>query len=349
MLLRSIHILLWSIALFSVLWPGSFAARAALLNTLLVPSSITQVQHVFNSSSLAAGIPSDFNVGLLHGPRGSKLLPTLLLEVAVHVIGRTLAREDFTGRIPAQGWSEANIVISVGTQGVIGNSIERRCVIWGISEGLAKMIRDKDFRSAIFGLEWRGASVGTIAFHTGDVTGIDTQSKSANVSQPVSLGTSSRSNIDEFTPSVPSALGEPILNVRFYWIGDRPTQLLDKYGIYMNLIGALMYSAEKIGSQIIRNRYSISVGDYGVQVVIGAASSSQPHTRAHPMNHGDIITAVTLIPGILASLKASAAFEVVLSFDNVRIGQIVVEPRRLLSPPAPSNSLLPDSIDVTTD
>lgn len=109
-------------------------------------------------------VSPDFDVIMLDEPRGPKFLPTLLLEVAVHVIGRKLAREDFTGRIPAQGWSEANIVISVATQGVTGNSIQRRCVIWGISEGLTRMVREKDFRSAIFRLEWRGAFVATMAF-----------------------------------------------------------------------------------------------------------------------------------------------------------------------------------------
>lgn len=185
-------------------------------------------------------------------------------------------------------------------------------------------------------------------FYTGDLTGIDTQSNSANVSQPVSLGTSSRSNIDEFTPSVSSSLGESILETRFYWDQEGPT-VLDKYGIYMNLIGALMYSAEHSGSQIIRNRYLASVGNYGVQVVVEAASSPQPPTRARNLTHGLVITAVTRIPGVLALSKNLVTFKVVMLINNVHVGDILIKPKRLLSPSAPSSLLLPDSIDVTTD
>ncbi len=345
MLSRSIHVLLCPIALLSVLWPGSFAARAAFLNTLLVPSNITQVQHVFNSSSLADP-PSDLQAIMVQEPRGSKLPSVRLFEVAIHVIGRKLALEDFTGRIPAQGWSEANIVISVGTQGVIENSIERRFVMWGIFEGLTQMVRDKDFRSAIFRLEWHGAFVGTIAFHTGDLDGIDTQNNPANVSQPVSLSLSSNSNIDDFTPSVSSALGDSTLVTRFYWIGGEPTQLLDKYGIYMNLIGVLLASAEHFENKIIRKAYKISAGNYGVEIMIGGASTPPPPTRPPYLKHNLVIRAVTTIPETLALLKASAAFKVTMSVDKVPVGLILVEP---VSPPAPSNSLLPDSIDVTTD
>lgn len=132
---------------------------AAFLNTPSVPKSVTQLQYVSNAT-LSASVPADFKA-IVQELRGPKLTSVLCLQIAVHLIDKHLALEDFTRRIPGQGWSHCNVVISVSTQEVEGNSIEKRYIIWGIFEALSKMVREKNFNSALFRLEWRGVLVGS--------------------------------------------------------------------------------------------------------------------------------------------------------------------------------------------
>ena len=84
---------------------------------------------------------------------GSKFPPISCLMSTVDLL-HVIASEDFLGRMRKLSWKtndypEVGIVISPRT---IGGTIERRFVIWGLSQGVANMIRLNRFRAVTFTL-----------------------------------------------------------------------------------------------------------------------------------------------------------------------------------------------------
>lgn len=336
------HTLSWHFNFFSSLWSASFVTGAAWSN-ILTPSAPADNNHLPHRTNLtlSAGSPTDFKA-ILQEQRGSKLPGELCLQTAIQVIGEYLALENFFGPIPAQAWSRSNLVISVSTQGVRGNSIERRCVIWGIFEALTQIVREEDFRSAIFRLEWHGVLVGSVAFHRGDVAGVDPQSNQTYMPQLVSPTLLNITGDNQSAVLTPYPLAVPKLELRLSRI--TPPQPLYLYGILMNLIGLLMQAAEQ-SEDIIKEPYTLSVGNYGVQISMGGGSSPVPPTTPPFLNYVSIIKAVTCIPALLDRLKISEAFRILLLLDK---GTILVDYTRFMTASAPSDSLLQRSVDVST-
>lgn len=319
-------VLLWQTAFFFSLWSGSFVTDGAVLNILApsAPSAIGQLQYGTNST-LSAAVPMDFKI-FIQEQRGPKLPGKLCLQTAVQVIGKHLALEDFIGRIPTQGWSQSNLVISVSTQGVTGNSIQRRYVIWGIFQALAQMIRENDFRSAIFRLEWRGAPVGSVAFYPGnDIAEIDLPNKSKFLTKLVLPTLSNDTGGNDSALLVPGALREPVLQVTL--VQTYPALSLNLYGIFMNLIGLLMVSAEQGEDKILDYVYLMKLGDYGVQVLVAGGNDPlrPPPTRPPYLKYRWIIKAVAMTPSLMASRGHSDAFRIQMLLDQVQIGTITVE------------------------
>ena len=341
--------LFWHAILCSSSCSHSLVTDAAVLN-ILSPSGSGRISQFPDGTNLTVpeGVPNGFDA-IIQEPRGPRLRHFLCFMAAVEVIGEHLALGDFTGRIPAQGWSQSDTVISLSTQGLAENSIQRRYAIWGIFKALGQMVQEKNFRSAIFRLEWRGTLVGKVAFYPADPVGVDAGGQPTNINRlsflPPPNGTDTRDSA-LYDPTDVEDLG---LEANFFWLGP-PTQPLDFYGIFMNLLGVLMQAAEQSENRIIRETYTTSVG-HGVQITIFAGSSSKPPTRRPFLTYRWIIKTVALIPRILAPMAVSDAFRIEMLLYKVPFGMILVEPVRSMTVLTSSNiqesaNMSPSSIEA---
>lgn len=297
---------------------------------ILSPSAPARISPLQDGSNLTVpeGVPNGFEA-IVQEPRGPKLRQISCFMAAIEIIGEHLALETFTGRIPAQGWSQSNTVISVSTQGLAQNGIERRYVIWGIFKALDQMVQEKNFRSAIFRLEWRGNLVGKVAFHPADLVGVDAGGQPTNINRPIFQPFSNGTGSSDSALYVPAGVGDLGLETKFFWLGP-PSQPLDFYGIFMNLLGVLMQAAEQSENRIIRETYTTSVG-YGVKITISAGSRAKLPTRPPFLKYRWIIKTVALIPRTLAPMAALDAFRIELLLYKVPFGMILVEPVRSMA------------------
>ena len=103
---------------------------------------------------------------------------------------------------------------------------------------VTQMVRDEDFRPAVFVLVWRGLQVGALAFCSKEFPSLDPQSDTATlttllVSSPAANSTDSNRS----TLLVPGALGEPEIVLAFMELV--PLHLLKRYGVFISVIGTL--------------------------------------------------------------------------------------------------------------
>ena len=312
---------LWHFASFFSFWPGSFVTGAAVLIKPSVPASIVQPQHLINPT-LSSAIPVEF-AAIIQLPRGPPLPGIPCLKATIQIIGEHLALEDFTGGIPTQGWSLLKLVIAVATKGSSANTIERRYVMWGLLLALKQMIKEEDFRSAIFLLEWRGDLVGSVAFYPEDFPTLNALSPPANIttqllSQQSFLGDSANSSLSSIT--------NPLWVLKLVFSELEPVRPIDRYGMLINVIAVLIDAAEHPANQIIRARYMSSLGDFGIQVYISGKGGSAPPSTPPFLTYRAIIFAMTQVPASLAKFRIYTSFRIEIFLDRVLVADVVVIP-----------------------
>ena len=315
--------LLWYLPLLPLFWPSSFFTGAAVLNKPFLPTSIIQPQNSTKSFPLGA-VPVEFKAEI-QSPRGPKLSGILCLTAAVLTISEHLALEDFTGRIQAQGWISNKLVIGVFAKEDPGNTVERRYVIWGMYMALGRMVREMDFRSAVYVLKWRGAQVGSLAFYPKDFPGLGAQNHSAITITELVL--SGSTNANGSTPTVPNALGESDLSLTFSEL--LPPRPLDRYELFLNLIATLMEAAEHSANEIIRDSYETHLGLSDIRVTITGQAGSEPPSRPPFLKYGWIIRAVAIVPSSLARIKLYNAFQVGIYLDYIYAAEVTVDRRHV--------------------
>lgn len=316
------HSSLWHFASFFPLWPGSFVLGAAVFIKPSVLASILQPQHLVNSTLLTA-VPAEFTA-IVQSPRGPTLPGILCLEATVQIIGEHLALEDFTGGIPTQGWTFVKLVVAAATKGPSANTIERRYVMWGLLLALEEMIKENDFRSAVFLLEWRGDIVGSVAFYPEDSPTLKALNPSANattqlLSQPSFLGDGANGSVS----SIIKPLGIPM---KLVFSQLEPVRPIDRYGMLINIIDVLTGAAEFPASEIVRDRYMSSLGAFGVQVYISGKGGVEPPSSPPFLTYRWIILAMTAVPASLAMLGIYTSFKMEVFLDHVSIAEVVVIP-----------------------
>ena len=327
------HIPLWQLALLSLSQRGYLLAAAAALSIPFDPTSLVQPQNLTSLSPLDY-VPSDFTIAIepVRGPLIS--LPIACLEAAITVIGQDLGLNDFTGRIPKQHWILNNAVIAVATKLAPSDTIERRFVIWGMFEGLKKMTNEKDFRSAIFSLNWRGSIVGSLAFHPKGSSILDAESDISPTSNDLILSIDSMANGSALSTQSASETKE----VTFELHHILPVRPLPELGLFVNLIGVLVKVAEHSASEVVRSQLMIRIDNFGVRIWITGPDGGPPPSRRPFLRYETIMMSITQIPKALAHLESCEAFKLVVSIDEVRVADILAEPFPPRTALAPLNS-----------
>ena len=309
------QILSWQLAFVSLVRPLSFVNGAALLKNSSLPASILQPQHLTNSTLSTEIIPAGFKLILEEPARGPEIPVTQCLKMAIVVVGKHLAPQEFTGRIQAQSWSMSNVLFSISTQGVPGSSIERRFVIWGIYQALTHVEDRLSFRSVIYKLEWRGDAVGYLAIYPEDV--------------PILGFTSSLAGMTKIEPPLSSIRGDsndsasPYLSrsenegVHFEFVILDPHQSLDLHGALVNVLGALCDAAQWPKNKVVPNLYQIRAGISGIEIVI---------LPRNILNYKWLIEALTTVLPALALFKKLAPFRAAVWIGKLNLGQILMRP-----------------------
>ena len=308
---------LWALICLSLVWFGSIVNGAAVLNNPSIP-------HLTNSS-LRIDIPAEFKITLEGTPRGPQVRVMPCFNLAIKIVGEHLALEDFSEEIDGQGWSMSQVVISVSTKWIPGYKIERRFVVWGIYEALILFEDQKDFRSAIFTLAWRGKLVGYLAIYPEGLASIDDSFNSPALVQmepPLSIGSSNNS-----VSSNSSSLDDQGLELSFGFL--EPVLPLDLDSTLLAILGALCDAAQWPKNKVVPGRYLIRAGSARTQIDV------RPEKI---LNYKWLIKALTLIPWHLMFLRNLYAFRVEIRLGTLNLGLMNVIPRGPISH-APSASI----------
>lgn len=331
--LKAMYNFVWNFAFFSLFRFDILVTGATSINQADRP--VTPI--------LSGPIPPGFSINI-QSPRGSPLSGIHCLEAGVLLIGGHLALEDFTGAIATQGWREGNLFIAISTATASADTIERRYVIWGIYAALTKMTLDNDYRSAIVLLIWQGNVLGSVTFYQADSPGLNAQGHLANLTTQLA---SPPSSIDTGTNGSvllsPTALGARRIKLKFSQ--EVPPRALDPFGLYLNVIGVLMLSAEHSADEIISRRFSLVIGDFGVRVSVTGKNGQQPPDAPPYLRHRWVIEALTAIPTTLGDLAVYNAFRIEIKFGSITIAEIDIEPG---TASAPLNLFVEPSINVST-
>ena len=278
------------------------------------PGIIIQPHGLTNSTSLGVITP-DFEALIDEAARGPPLPVLSCLEAGLLIVGNRLAIESFTGRIPGQGWSVNNIAVAVSTQGVPGNSIERRFVMWGIVCALALMKEKEEFESAIWTLKMRGEVVGYLTIHPQGLGMMDSRDSSV-------VGTA----FDSTLSSVGSETNGSVMSDSNTFAAGRlrvlvtvmtPPRPIDLRGVLWSFLGTTVEAAGRSPSEVIGSRFiSIIEGSY-IQLLISPGRNLTPKV---------IIMALTLIPSKLAESRIRESFQVDVYLGIVKAATMQVLP-----------------------
>ena len=292
----------------------SFVNCAAPLNKPFVPPGIIHPQP-FNESTSLRGISPYFDARIEETARGPPVPVLSCLEAGLAILGNHLAIESFTGRIQAQGWSSSHVVMAVSTQGVPGNSIERRFVIWGIFAALCQMRGQEDFKSAVWTLKMRGEVVGYLGVYPRDLDMIDNRDSSVFWTELDPTLSAIRSETNGSATSDPDALEAGRLRVIVSVLV--PRRPVDLYGVLLNLVGTIVEAAEIGSSGVVRNPLISNTEGSFIQVLI---------TPGRNLTYRLLITALTLIPSKLAESRIREAFQADVYLSIVKAATIQVLP-----------------------
>ena len=287
---------------------------AAVLSLPFVAPSIIQPQRLNNWTSLGRVSPF-FDALIDETARGPEVPVLLCLEAGLLILGNHLAIESFTGHIQAQGWTSPQVVMAVSTQGVPGNSIERRFVIWGIFYALRQMRGQENFKSAIWTLKMRGELVGYLSIHPRDLDTVDSRDSSVL-----------RTGLDPTLSSIRSdANGSVTLDSNTLEAGGVrviitvlvPPRPVELYGILLNFLGTIVEAAETPSRGVIRDRIISNIEGTYIQVLISPGRN---------LTYKMLIKALTLIPSKAVESRIREAFQADIYLGTVKAGTIQVLP-----------------------
>ena len=254
--------------------------------------------------------------------------------MAIAIVGKHLAPQEFNGRIPAQSWSMSNVLFSISTQGVPGNSIERRFVMWGIYQALAQVEDRRSFRSVIYKLEWRGDAVGYLAIYPEDLPILGFPSSLAGITkiEPLLSSTRGDSNGSVSPYSSSSETG----GIYFKFVVLAPPQPLDLHGMFLNVLGALCDAAQWPKNKVVPHLYQIRAGISGIEIVI---------LPRNILNYKWLIEALTKVLPAFGLFKMLTAFRADVWLGKLNLGQILMRPHLVVSDT--SNAFIEASFNVS--
>lgn len=308
------HSRLWHVVISSSVLLHLFVNCAAPSNKPFVPLVIIHPQP-FNKSTSLGGVSPHFDALIDESARGPPVPVLSCLETGLFILGNHLAIESFTGRIQAQGWSSSHLVMAVSTQGVPGNSIERRFVIWGIFAALCQMRGQEEFKSALWTLKMRGEVVGYLGIYPRDLDTIDNRDSSVFWTELDPTLSAIRSETNGSVTSNSNALEAGRLRLIISaLVPSRPVNL---YGVLLNLVGTIIEAAEIGPSGVVRDPLISNTRGSYIQVLI---------TPGRNLTYKLLITALTLIPSKLAESRIREAFQVDVYLGIVKAATIQVLP-----------------------
>lgn len=326
---RNMQNLLWHLVLLSSIGFGPFGSCAAVSNQPSVPISITQPQHLANSSLEEDTIPSTFTIDV-EPTRGPELSDTFVFNGAIQLIGDHLALEDFNERIPAQAWLYHGIIFAVSTKLVSENDIERRFVLWGFSKAVRQMAFDKDFRTAVYVLKYKGNMVGSLALYPVGYPSLHGSFETADIAQldapisPVNSGTDS---------SVSIASGGT-LELRITLV--RPDMLLDRYGYLVNVMNVLVTAAEyPNNARVSAQFFSLPRFDVNIMVTDTLLTWKWP------------IKTMTMLPSAVERQGIRFAFKARAYLGSVFMGDVTIYPNVVVVASNSRSWFIEDGLDAS--
>lgn len=319
-LARGMQNVLWYLTVLSSVWFSSFVNCAATLSNPLLP-------HLTNSTSRVgipaeSNIPAEFQVVLEETPPGPPVRAIPCLSLGIRIVGEYLAPEDFTEKIGPQRWSIARVVIAISTKYVPGYKIERRFVIWGIYEALELFEGQKNFRSAIFSLKWRGDPVGYLAVYPEGLASIDSSFTSPAITEIEPPISTSRGGSNNSVSSNVSTVEDRELELTLALLDPRLP--LDVHSTFLVILGTLCDAAQRPKNQVVPGPYEIWAGSSRAQINV---------LPGKILNYKWLIKALTMIPNQLP-LSDLYSFRVKIWLGTLDLGLMNVIPRGRI-PPAP--------------
>ena len=308
---KAMHSSLWYVVISSSVLLYSYVNGAAPLNQLFVPRSIIQPT---NSTSLGRFSPF-FDALIDETARGPPLPVLSCLGAGLLILGNHLAIESFTGRIRAQGWGTPHVVMAVSTQGVPGDRIERRFVMWGIFYALYQMRGQENFRSAIWTLRMYGEVVGFLNIHPRDLDMIDNRDRSVVRTEldPTlsSIAGETNGSVTSDTNTLEAGRLAVIVSALV------PSRPVDLYGVLLNFVGTIVEAAENPSGEVIRHRFTSNIEGSYIQVVI---------SPGRHLTYRMLMKALTLIPSKLTDSRMQASFQADIYLGIVKVGKMQVLP-----------------------
>ena len=229
------------------------------------------------------------------------------------MIGNHLALEDFTGKIPSQGWVYQGIVFGISTKMVPSRTdIERRFVIWGIALALYSMTKHKDFKSSLYGLKLHENIVGYLALYPHGYSGMNALFETGDIAQldaPVSSVSGDSTNGSVTTVSA----GELELRI----IGVQPSALLEIHSLLVNIMNTLVIAATFPKNDRTRSSLGIRCPGFDVDIVI----------RSTLFTWKWVIKTMTLLSPFLARQGIRHAVKLQAWLGTVYLGEIEVLPK----------------------
>lgn len=321
--------LLWHLVSLSSIGFGPFGICAAVLNQPSVPISITQPQHLANSSLGEDTVPSTFTIDV-EPIRGPELSDTFVFNGAIQVIGDHLALEDFNEGIPPQAWLYHGVTFAVSTKLVPENDIERRFVIWGISKAVRQMALDKDFRTAVYVLKYKGNMVGSLAFYPVGYPTLHGSFETADIARldaPISPANSGTNG------SVSIASGGE-LELRISLV--RPDMVLDRYGYFVNVISVLVTAAQYPNNARVCTQF-FSLPRFYVSIVVTDTLFTWKW----------LIKTMTLLPSAVDRQGITRAFKARAYLGSVFMGDVTIYPKTVMAASIPRTSFIEDGLNVS--
>ena len=306
--LARVMLSLWSYLTFlSSIWFGSFVNCAVMLTDPLGPH--------FTNISLGIDIPAEFKITLEETPPGPPVPAVPCLDLAIRTVGQYLAPEEFTEKIGPQRWSMFDVVISTSTKWIPGLKIERRFVVWGIYEALVLFEGQKNFRSAIFTLAWRGDPVGYLAIYPEGLKTIDASfNLPATTELEAPLPTIHGISNHTLSSNLPG-LENGALKLFFgYMQSALPLAL---HNTLLAILGALCDAARWPQNSVVPGRYKIRAGPARTQIDV------QPEKI---LNYKWLIKALTIIPQDLQHFPILYSFYVKIKLGAFNLGLLQIAP-----------------------
>ena len=308
------HNSLWHVVIFSSALLYSCVNGAAPLTKPLVPLSVIQPQRLTNSTSLGS-LRDWFKARIEETARGP-LVPVLsCFETGLYILGNHLAIESFTGRIQGQGWTSPDVAIAVSTQGVLGNSIVRGFVMWGIFDALCQMKGLENFESAIWTLRMRGEIIGYLSIHPRNLDTRDNRDGSSLWTEldPTlsTIGGETNGSVTPYSNTLEAGGLRVIVSVL------RPPRPVNLSSVLLNLVGIIVEAADNPPRGIMGRSVIAHVQGSHVQVRISPVRN---------LTYRLLIQALTLIPSKLTESRIRDAFQADIYLGTLKAGTIEMLP-----------------------